>query len=153
MAPIDAGGRLTRIVVTGSECTGKTTLARALAEHYDTIWIPEYARQFVRQKGAHPEYADVEAIARGQIRSEDAAATTDQVLLVQDTDPLGNPQTLARTHNAAGFAVTHTSGAGLATGLALTSGPSGERTWVNSFADGTSNEVSVAADGGGGGER
>ena len=24
-----------RVVVTGSECTGKTTLARALAEHYD----------------------------------------------------------------------------------------------------------------------
>ena len=79
---------MSRVVVTGSECTGKTTLARALAEHYDTIWIPEYARQFVRQKGANPEYADVEAIARGQIRSEDAAATTDRVLLVLDTDLL-----------------------------------------------------------------
>ena len=81
-----------RVVVTGSECTGKTTLAAALAEAYDTTWVPEFARRFVREKGAPPTYDDVEAIARGQIKLEgeapNAAATAS--ILVQDTDLLSS---------------------------------------------------------------
>ena len=81
-----------RVVVTGSECTGKTTLAGALAGAYDTDWVPEFARRFVRDKGAPPTYDDVAAIARGQMRLEDerwtAAATAS--LLVQDTDLLSS---------------------------------------------------------------
>jgi len=77
-----------RVVVTGSECTGKTTLAKALAEHYSTLWVPEYARQFVLEKGAAPVYRDVEAIARGQIALEDCLAAEASHLLIQDTDLL-----------------------------------------------------------------
>jgi NadR type nicotinamide-nucleotide adenylyltransferase len=81
-----------RVVVTGSECTGKTTLAQDLAEHYRTVWVPEYARQFVTEKGAPPEYADVAAIARGQIELEDkhlaTVADIGASLLIQDTDLL-----------------------------------------------------------------
>ena len=77
-----------RVVVTGSECTGKTTLAKALAEHYQTVCIPEYSRQFVREKGGAPEYADVEAIAHGQIELEDEAASHEHDLVIQDTDLL-----------------------------------------------------------------
>ena len=81
-----------RVVVTGSECTGKTTLAEALAdvvaEHRRVVCIPEYARQFVRDKGEAPEYADVEAIARGQIALEDEAAKSGHDLVIQDTDLL-----------------------------------------------------------------
>jgi NadR type nicotinamide-nucleotide adenylyltransferase len=77
-----------RVVVTGSECTGKTTLAEALAEHYGTVWVPEYVRRFVREKGAAPEYRDVEAIARGQIELENKLAAEASDLLIQDTDLL-----------------------------------------------------------------
>jgi len=77
-----------RIVVTGSECSGKTTLARALAEHYEAVWVPEFARQFVIDKGAAPEYEDVEAIARGQIALEDERADEASRLLIKDTDLL-----------------------------------------------------------------
>jgi len=77
-----------RVVVTGSECTGKTTLAEALAEHYGTAWVPEFVRQFVLDKGALPDYGDVEEIARGQIGLEDQMASTATRLLVQDTDLL-----------------------------------------------------------------
>ncbi len=77
-----------RVVVTGSECTGKTTLAEALAGRYGTVWVPEYVRQFVRDKGAAPVYRDVGAIARGQIELEDALASEASRLLVQDTDLL-----------------------------------------------------------------
>ncbi len=82
----DTGGRVIRVVVTGSECTGKTTLAEALAESYGTAAVPEYVRQFVREKGAAPAYRDVEAIARGQIELENAAVREATHLLIQDTD-------------------------------------------------------------------
>jgi len=77
-----------RVVVTGSECTGKTTLALDLAEHYSTVWVPEYVRQFVEQKGTAPESRDVEAIAHGQIALENSMAWAASRLLIQDCDLL-----------------------------------------------------------------
>jgi len=77
-----------RVVVTGSECTGKTTLAEALSIHYETVWVPEFARKFVIDKGAAPEYEDVETIARGQISLEDEKTAEASRLLIQDTDLL-----------------------------------------------------------------
>lgn len=77
-----------RVVVTGSECTGKTTLAAALARHFDTVWVPEFARRFVERAGRPPRYADVDAIARGQIAWEDAIAGRSGGLFVLDTDLL-----------------------------------------------------------------
>jgi len=77
-----------RVVITGSECTGKTTLAVALAARYDVVWVPEYARRFVEENNASPEYADVDRIARGQIDLEDEHAGAAPRLLIQDTDLL-----------------------------------------------------------------
>src|ERR1035437_2749974 len=39
------------ICIIGAECTGKTTLARALAEHFDCPWVPEYLRDFCDAHG------------------------------------------------------------------------------------------------------
>ncbi len=75
-----------RVAVVGSECSSKTTLAAALAAHYQTAWVPEFARQFVMDKGAAPDYEDVEAIARGQIVLEDEKADEASRLLIEDTD-------------------------------------------------------------------
>ena len=67
-----------RVVVTGPESTGKTTLARRLAEHFATAWVPEYARGYLDVKhagGPIPsppcEATDIPAIARGQLASEE----------------------------------------------------------------------------------
>jgi nicotinamide riboside kinase len=75
-----------RIVVTGSECTGKTALAEALAKHYGTVCVPEYSRRFVLAKGAPPVRSDVDAIARGQIALEHELAATATSILLLDTD-------------------------------------------------------------------
>lgn len=87
-----------RVVLTGSESTGKTVLARQLADHYGAPLVPEFARDFVREKrrregeGAALEYGDHEPIARGQMAREmaaaDAARQAGARLLVQDTDLL-----------------------------------------------------------------
>ncbi len=39
-----------RVALFGPESTGKTTLAKALATHYKTEWVPEFAREYLQQK-------------------------------------------------------------------------------------------------------
>lgn len=77
-----------RIVVTGSECTGKTTLARQLAQALHTPWVPEYAREYAESLGRVLTVADVAAIARGQMEREDAvrARSPHALAVVYDTD-------------------------------------------------------------------
>ena len=62
-----------RIVLTGSESTGKTTLARQLATSRGTLWVPEWARAHAESRGHVLDESDVEPIARGQMRIEDDA--------------------------------------------------------------------------------
>jgi len=77
-----------RVVLTGSECTGKTTLARALASHYGTIWVPEFSRIYAETKGAPLTADDVAPIANAHMASEDEAARGARRILVLDTDLL-----------------------------------------------------------------
>lgn len=81
-----SGRRLTRIVVTGSESTGKTTLAQSLAEHFGVPWIPEFARDYAEEKGEPLSADDVEPIAAGQIAREDEAFDNIDGLVILDTD-------------------------------------------------------------------
>lgn len=79
-----------RIVVTGSESTGKTTLARALAAALHTTWVPEFSREYAAARSGALTADDVAPIARGQVAREDAAlaAAGSHRPLVLDTDLL-----------------------------------------------------------------
>jgi NadR type nicotinamide-nucleotide adenylyltransferase len=79
-------GRPFVVVVTGSECTGKTTLAGDIAQAFDAPWSPEFVREYLDRKGVDLDAADVEPIARGQIRVEDTAEAAASAILVKDTD-------------------------------------------------------------------
>ena len=74
------------VVVTGSECTGKTTLARELAAAFGAPCSAEFAREYLGVKAAPLVAADVEPIARGQVAGEDAAGRHATELLIKDTD-------------------------------------------------------------------
>lgn len=80
-----------RISITGPESAGKSTLAAQLAAHYGTVYVPEYARKYLENQGPDYHYTlpDLEAIARGQLAAEDAAAASQaRRLLFCDTDLL-----------------------------------------------------------------
>jgi NadR type nicotinamide-nucleotide adenylyltransferase len=65
---------LKKIVVIGPESTGKSTLCSYLAEHYDTTWCPEYAREYLLARGTAYSYDDLLEIAKGQAALEDKYA-------------------------------------------------------------------------------
>lgn len=83
---------LKKIAIIGPESTGKSTLCEKLAAYYQTLWCPEYAREFLLQHGTDYTYADLQTIAKGQLKQEDAYAEKMQVrknepsLLFVDTD-------------------------------------------------------------------
>jgi nicotinamide riboside kinase len=75
-----------RVVLTGAECTGKTTLARALADHYGEPRTDEYVRDYVNQLDRPLERADLEPIARGQLALEDSGAKRAKRFVLHDTN-------------------------------------------------------------------
>ena len=79
-------GPLRRVVLTGPESTGKTTLVAELAIHYGTVCSAEFSRTYLDRKQAPLDDTDVEPIARGQITNEDDAALRASGLLILDTD-------------------------------------------------------------------
>jgi HTH-type transcriptional repressor of NAD biosynthesis genes len=88
-----------RIVLFGPESTGKTILAQQLATHFNTLWVSEFAREYLETKKAY-YYSigksseeicleeDIPPIVKGQISAEDAAYENAKKLIFLDTNPL-----------------------------------------------------------------
>ncbi|GGD18763.1 DUF4301 family protein [Flavobacterium orientale] len=82
--------KIIKIALYGPESTGKTTLAKQLAKHYTTTWIPEFARDYLQQKWDSSKQIctedDLLPIAVGQIKLENEALhSANQVLFVDTT--------------------------------------------------------------------
>ena len=75
-----------RIAVTGPESSGKSVLTEALAAHYRTSYAPEYARQYLKETGGGYRFADLTAIAQGQVRNEECAIEASSGICFFDTD-------------------------------------------------------------------
>ena len=76
-----------KIVIIGPESTGKSTLTQQLATHYNTAWCPEFAREYLSEKGKDYSFEDLLNIARGQLILEDnLLATAKNGLYFIDTD-------------------------------------------------------------------
>ena len=81
-----------KIVLFGPESTGKTTLAKDLAAHFDTEWVPEFSRDYLQQKWDKEqkicEIPDILPIARGQMALENQKCRTAKNVLFCDTNLL-----------------------------------------------------------------
>jgi nicotinamide riboside kinase len=62
---------LKKIVVLGPESTGKSTLCQMLANHFNTLWCPEFARQYLLTNGTAYTFDDLLTIAKGQLALEE----------------------------------------------------------------------------------
>ncbi|HJS53243.1 MAG TPA: ATP-binding protein [Chitinophagaceae bacterium] len=62
---------LIKVVVTGPESTGKSTLCELLAQHYNTQWCPEFAREYLLTHGMNYTFDDLLYIAKGQLAMEE----------------------------------------------------------------------------------
>lgn len=60
-----------KFVVIGPESTGKSTLCSQLAENFKTLWVPEYAREYLEKNGTNYTYYDLLTIGKGQIELEE----------------------------------------------------------------------------------
>lgn len=80
-----------KVVLFGPESTGKTTLAKQLASYYNTLWVPEYSREYAQKKieiNQKLTKADVLPIAIGQMKLENELAVKTDSVLICDTDLL-----------------------------------------------------------------
>ncbi len=83
---------IVKVVLFGPESTGKTTLSEQLARYYNTVWVPEYAREYLQDKWNNDrktcEPHDLLPIAEGQMRLENELSKKATSVLICDTDLL-----------------------------------------------------------------
>jgi len=100
--PQQSTANLVKVVLFGPESTGKTTLSELLARHYNSVWVPEYARRYLQNKWNNErktcdkwnnerktcEHKDLIPIAIGQIKMENDLLRKADKVLICDTDLL-----------------------------------------------------------------
>lgn len=83
---------IVKIVLFGPESTGKTTLSKQLARYYHTVWVREYAREYLQDKWNNYrktcENSDLIPIAIGQMELENELVKKADKVLICDTDLL-----------------------------------------------------------------
>jgi NadR type nicotinamide-nucleotide adenylyltransferase len=84
--------KIKKIVIIGPESTGKSTLCQQLAKYYQTLWCPEFAREYLLKNGTNYSYEDLLTIAVEQtnqitnyeLKTEDLIPNSQ--FLIIDTD-------------------------------------------------------------------
>ncbi|MCD4735883.1 MAG: ATP-binding protein, partial [Bacteroidales bacterium] len=77
-----------RIAITGPESTGKSRLSAQLAEHFNTVWAPEYAREYLQKIQRPYTQEDLLEIAKGQKRMHEKMMKFARNILFCDTEML-----------------------------------------------------------------
>ncbi len=62
-----------KIAVVGPESTGKSSMAEALAKHYNTLWVPEFAREYCGKLNRAYTLEDEINMMNGQLAWENEA--------------------------------------------------------------------------------
>lgn len=79
-----------RVVITGAESTGKSTLTKELADYFKAPFTEEFVRSYVNRVQRSLEASDLNAIFQGQYSIEQAGCTNKPPLVFHDTNLLSN---------------------------------------------------------------
>ncbi len=77
---------LKRIAITGPESTGKSSLCKQLASHFNDEWVPEVAREYIEKLNRPYDASDILSIAKNQITREEEMAKKANHFLFCDTE-------------------------------------------------------------------
>jgi len=83
-----------KIVIVGPESTGKSTLCQKLADHYNSIWVREYAREYLLTNGTDYTFENLSDVAKGQLANEERGVAELQEKITSGAiqSPKGNGQ-------------------------------------------------------------
>ena len=73
---------MTKIIVTGPESSGKTTLCKSLSEHFNIPFVEEFSREYLNNQSGNSTQSDLVRIAKGQLLKEQI----NEEILICDTD-------------------------------------------------------------------
>jgi HTH-type transcriptional regulator, transcriptional repressor of NAD biosynthesis genes len=81
---------ITTVVFVGAPSTGKTTIAAQLAEQFNTVWMPEYGREYweTHQVNRRLTLEQLEEIAEGHLKREDNLLLDANGYLFVDTNAI-----------------------------------------------------------------
>ncbi len=77
-----------KVCIFGPESTGKSTLTEKLAEHFNTAYVEEFARQVIEARGGNINYDDMTTIAKGHNDAVSKGLLQADKLLFVDTDAI-----------------------------------------------------------------
>lgn len=77
---------ITRIALIGPESSGKTTLCRDLADHYQSVWVPEFARDYVAALGRKYTVEDIVYCYNQQLKQEKELMAKANKYIFSDTE-------------------------------------------------------------------
>ena len=84
--PLVYASLIRRVVFVGTESTGKSTLAKRMAEELDTLWTHEFGRELWEAQNLEGSFADHLKMGLRQRQREDAAARHSRRFLFCDTN-------------------------------------------------------------------
>lgn len=99
--PLVYSSLIQKVVFVGTESTGKTTLARRMAEELDTLWVHEFGRELWEEQNLQGAFADLLLIGRNQYEREQAASRHAREYLFCDTNAWTTFHWSLRSHGAA----------------------------------------------------
>ena len=77
--------KIIKIAVVGPESTGKSAMSAYLAKHYQTVWVPEYAREYCEKLTGDCTWQDEINMFYGQIALEETYLPKANKILICDT--------------------------------------------------------------------
>ena len=82
---MESGKDIKKIAIVGPESTGKSTLSQQLATHYNTVWVPEYAREYCERLTEPCTWQDEINMFHGQLGLEKSLIPEAKQILICDT--------------------------------------------------------------------